>query len=117
MLLPCVGRPARARQEPVEPQPAGPETPSPAPLGVLSALPLGSDEADMTMTPRERVLAAVRHEEPDRVPIVLGVSNATGIKMKPYHELKQLLGIAAGDAHLYRWPELGTAAMPSSCLS
>jgi hypothetical protein len=32
------------------------------------------------MTPRERVLATLRHEEPDRVPIVLGVSNATGIK-------------------------------------
>jgi uroporphyrinogen decarboxylase len=37
----------------------------------------------MSMTPRERVLAAINHEQPDRVPIVLGVSNATGIKMKP----------------------------------
>ena len=52
----------------------------------------------MTMTPRERVLAAVNHEEPDRVPIVLGASNATGIKMKPYRELKQQLGIDAPDA-------------------
>ncbi len=65
----------------------------------------------MGMTPRERVLAAVNHEEPDRVPIVLGVSNATGIKMKPYRELKRLLGIDADDAYLYRWPELGTAAI------
>src|SRR3972149_975948 len=69
-----------------------------------------SGEPDMTMTPRERVLAAVNHEEPDRVPIVLGVSNATGIKMKPYRELKQLLDIDAPDDYLYRWPELGTAA-------
>ena len=63
----------------------------------------------MTMTPRERVLATIRHEEPDRVPIVLGVSNATGIKMKPYRELKRALGIDAPDRYLYRWPELGTA--------
>ena len=42
------------------------------------------------MKPRERVLAAINHEEPDRVPICIGVSNATGMKMKPYRELKQL---------------------------
>ena len=65
----------------------------------------------MTVTPRERVLAAMEHEEPDRVPIVLGVSNATGIKMEPYRELKQRLGIDAPDEYLYRWPELGTAAV------
>ena len=70
----------------------------------------------MTMTPRERVLAAVRHEEPDRVPIVLGVSNATGIKMKPYRELKRLLGIDADDEYLYRWPELGTSAVDEETL-
>jgi uroporphyrinogen decarboxylase len=70
----------------------------------------------MTMTPRERVLAAMRHEEPDRVPIVLGISNATGIKMKPYRELKRLLGIDAPDEYLYRWPELGTAAVDEETL-
>ena len=68
------------------------------------------------MTPRERVLAAVSHHEPDRVPIVLGVSNATGIKMKPYRELKQLLDIDAADEYLYRWPELGTAAVDEETL-
>ena len=68
------------------------------------------------MTPRERVLAAISHEEPDRVPIVLGVSNATGIKMKPYRELKELLGIDADDQYLYRWPELGTAAVDEETL-
>jgi uroporphyrinogen decarboxylase len=68
------------------------------------------------MTPRARVLAAMSHEEPDRVPIVLGVSNATGIKMKPYRELKELLGIAADDQYLYRWPELGTAAVDEETL-
>ncbi len=70
----------------------------------------------MTMTPRERVLATLRHEETDRVPIVLGPSNATGIKMGPYRELKQLLGIEAPDDYLYRWPELGTALIDEETL-
>ncbi len=65
----------------------------------------------MTMTPKERVLTAIGHEEPDRVPIVLGVSNATGIKMGPYRDLKALLGVDAPDEYLYDWPELGTAAV------
>jgi uroporphyrinogen decarboxylase len=61
------------------------------------------------MKPRERVLAAIHHEEPDRVPICIGVSNATSIKMKPYRALKALLGIEAPDNYVYDWPELGTA--------
>ncbi|RME05452.1 MAG: hypothetical protein D6803_08895 [Anaerolineae bacterium] len=63
----------------------------------------------MSMTPRERVLAAINHEEPDRVPIILGVSNATSIKMPTYQGIKKLLGIEAPDEYLYDWPELGTA--------
>ena len=63
----------------------------------------------MAMTSRERVLAAINHQEPDRVPIILGVSNATGIKMKPYKGLKQLIGVDEPDAYIYDWPELGTA--------
>ena len=45
------------------------------------------------------------------MPIVLGVSNATGLKMKPYRELKEMLGIEAEERWLYEWPELGTAAI------
>ncbi len=63
----------------------------------------------MTMTSRERVQAVLNHEVPDRVPIIIGVSNATGIKMKPYQGLKKLLGIDAPDDYIYDWPELGTA--------
>lgn len=63
----------------------------------------------MSMTSRERVLTALNFQEPDRVPIVLGVSNATGIKMRPYRRLKELLGIQAEDRYLYDWPELGSA--------
>ena len=63
----------------------------------------------MAMTSRERVQAVLNHEVPDRVPIIIGVSNATGIKMKPYRALKELLGIQAPDDYIYDWPELGSA--------
>ena len=65
----------------------------------------------MPMTPRERVLAVLEHEVPDRVPLVIGVSNATGIRMEPYRGIKRLAGIQAPDEYLYEWPELGTAAV------
>lgn len=61
------------------------------------------------MTPRERVLTAINHEQPDRVPLVIGVNNATGIKMKPYQGIKDIAGIKAADKYIYDWPELGTA--------
>jgi len=44
------------------------------------------------MTPRERVLAAIRHEIPDRVPIDLG-GNQTGIHKDAYEKLLDHLGI------------------------
>jgi uroporphyrinogen decarboxylase len=54
----------------------------------------------MALTTRERVLTAIAHDAPDRVPIILGVSNATGIKMGPYRELKRLIGVDAPDEWL-----------------
>lgn len=63
----------------------------------------------MPLTPRERVLTAINHEQPDRIPLVIGVSNATGIKMKPYRGIKKIIGVTAPDDYLYDWPELGTA--------
>ena len=63
----------------------------------------------MQMTPRERVLTAINHEQPDRIPVVIGVNNATGIKMKPYQGIKDIAGIQASDNYIYDWPELGTA--------
>ena len=65
----------------------------------------------MTMTARERVLTALDHREPDRVPIIVGASNATGMKMRPYRRLAQLIGVEASDQYLYDWPELGSAAL------
>ena len=63
----------------------------------------------MTMTSRERVQAVLNYEVPDRVPIVIGVSNATGIKIHPYRGIKKIMGIESEDRYIYDWPELGTA--------
>lgn len=62
----------------------------------------------MAMTPRERVIATINHREPDRVPIIIGTSNTTSMKLKPYQGLKKLLGITSEDRFIYDWPELGT---------
>ncbi|MFZ4617167.1 MAG: hypothetical protein ACOYM2_13350, partial [Rectinemataceae bacterium] len=64
------------------------------------------------MTGREGVLATLAHEEPDRVPIVIGGTNATGIKMKAYRALCAKLGIPSDGRYIYDLPELGTA-LPS----
>ncbi len=64
------------------------------------------------MTGRERVLTTLAHEEPDRVPIIIGGTNATGIKMKAYRALCAKIGVLAEGRYIYDWPELGTA-LPS----
>lgn len=47
------------------------------------------------MTPRERVQAALRHEEPDRVPLDIGGGNSTTLLIETYENLKEYLGISA----------------------
>lgn len=46
----------------------------------------------MPVTSRERVLAALRHEETDRLPIDLGSSRSTGINAIAYNNLRRYLG-------------------------
>jgi len=53
------------------------------------------------MNSRERVLAALRHEVPDRVPIDLGGMRSTGITALAYRRLKEHLGITEGDIYVY----------------
>lgn len=53
------------------------------------------------MTSRERVLAAIQHQEPDRVPIDLGGMRSTGIMAVAYHRLKEYLGINTGETFHY----------------
>ena len=53
------------------------------------------------MTSRDRVLASVRHEEPDRVPVDLGATPSSGISAIAYHNLKEHLGINKGHTRVY----------------
>jgi uroporphyrinogen decarboxylase len=45
------------------------------------------------MKPRERVMAALNHEEPDRVPIDLSSVGPTGIHLQAYRRLLDVLGV------------------------
>ena len=53
--------------------------------------------AQVSMTSRERVLKAIRHEEPDRLPIDFGGMASTGIMAIAYDRLKKHLGITNGE--------------------
>lgn len=53
------------------------------------------------MSPRERVLAAIAHREPDRVPIDQGSMRSTGIMAIAYNRLKNHLGIREPPTKLY----------------
>ncbi len=55
----------------------------------------------MTMTSRERVLAAIAHREPDRVPVDLGATPSSGISAMAYGNLKRHLGMAGGHTRVY----------------
>lgn len=49
------------------------------------------------MTSRERILAAIEHRQPDRVPVDLGATPSSGISAIAYGNLKRHLGPAFGD--------------------
>lgn len=53
------------------------------------------------MTPRERVLAAIEHREPDRVPLDLGGTPSSGISAIAYGNLKRHLGLTNGRNRVY----------------
>jgi uroporphyrinogen decarboxylase len=48
------------------------------------------------MTDRERVLAALSHREPDRIPIDLGGTESSGLTAAAYNSLKRHLGLPEG---------------------
>lgn len=54
------------------------------------------------MTPRERVLTALNHEEPDRVPLFMGASAATSMLEPLYEKLKRRFGVASPTRFLSR---------------
>ena len=49
------------------------------------------------MTPRERLLTALDHREPDRIPLDLGSTQVTGIHVVAYRRLREHLGLPAVD--------------------
>ncbi|GMU24716.1 MAG: methyltransferase [Phycisphaerae bacterium] len=53
------------------------------------------------MTSRERVLAAIEHREPDRLPIDCGAMRSTGIQAIAYNRLKAHLGIKGGHTRVF----------------
>ncbi len=53
------------------------------------------------MTPRERVLAALNHEESDRVPIDLSGHRSSGIAAMAYHRLRNYLGLPQKPIRIY----------------
>lgn len=53
------------------------------------------------MTSRERILAAIEHREPDRVPLDLGSTPSSGISAIAYGRLKQHLGLTGGHTRVY----------------
>jgi len=53
------------------------------------------------MTSRERILAAVNHREPDRVPIDCGAMRSSCIQAIAYNRLKAHLGIKGGPTRVY----------------
>jgi len=52
---------------------------------------------------RERVISALEHKEPDRVPVDLGGMRSTGIMGIAYNKLKSYLGIKRGRTRIYDW--------------
>ena len=62
------------------------------------------------MTPRERVLIALDHREPDRVPIDLASCGPTGIHLWAYERLLKVLGL---EEEIKIWDVVGQLAAPS----
>ena len=53
------------------------------------------------MNSRERVVAALNHRQPDRVPVDFGSHRSSGIMAIAYAKLKKALGITTGDVYVY----------------
>lgn len=54
------------------------------------------------MTSKERVLAAINHQMPDKLPTDLGTTNCTSIVQSTYAALKKLYGLEKPDKLLFR---------------
>ena len=68
-----------------------------------------------TMTSRQRVLAALNHQEPDRVPVDIGGGTSTTLVVEAYDNLKRHLGLDLGEtktlSKIYRSARLDEVVM------
>lgn len=55
----------------------------------------------MELTPRERVILAVNHQETERIPIDFGAMRSTGINAVVYNQLKEYLQMTGGQTRVY----------------
>ena len=55
----------------------------------------------MAMTSRERVLAAINHVQPDRVPVDFGAHRSSGIMAIAYRKLRKHLGLSERPIRVY----------------
>ncbi len=53
------------------------------------------------MDSRERVYTALKHKDPDRVPVDFSGHRSSGIMAIAYAKLKDYLGIKSGDIYVY----------------
>jgi uroporphyrinogen decarboxylase len=53
------------------------------------------------MTSRERLITALNHKEPDRIPFDIGSTIVSGIQAVEYNKLKKALGIESGEVYVY----------------
>ena len=59
----------------------------------------------MKLTSKERVMLALSHKEPDRVPIDLNGHRSSGISVQAYKKLREYLGLKVGDIYIYDVPQ------------
>jgi len=53
------------------------------------------------MTPRQRVITALRHQEPDRVPLDLGGTESSGLTAVAYNRLRSFLGLPTSRTQVF----------------
>ena len=66
----------------------------------------------MSLSHRERVIKALSHKEPDRIPFDLGGTINSGINIVEYQKLKAYFGVEAEDTLLHKWQQLATVHEP-----
>ena len=66
------------------------------------------------MNSRERILAAIEHRQPDKVPVDLGATPSSGISAIAYGNLRKHLGLTEGHTRVY--DVVQQLAQPEECI-